>query len=300
MILNSTQRQLIDLLCEHAPIALLVNLLIPILVCIPLVHEVPVSILFLWSGAVAAVALGRFFLLWSYQDFGFNSSDEKYSKWGYIYLACTTLQGLMWGIGAVVLLNYVTGFNQTLVLLLIAGIGAGAIPLLGALLSAYTAFLLSATTPVIIWLLSMGETHYWALGGIGTVFTWVCYLGAKRFNDILTKSISTGAKAELVDELNTTNEELEDNIKVQQQVEKELRDRAKLEQAITTLSADFVRLSGDEIENGVDRALAKLGSFAQADRSYIYLFNKEGGGSVVHQWYTPEAGARDDADFSQF
>ena len=300
MILNSTQRQLIDLLCEHAPIALLVNLLIPVLACIPLVHEVPVSVLFLWSGTVAAVALGRFFLLWSYQDLGFNGGEEKYSRWGYTYLACTALQGLVWGVGAVVLLSYTTGFNQTLVLLLIAGIGAGAIPLLGALLSAYTAFLLLATTPVIIWLLSMGEAHYLVLGGIGSLFTWVCYIGAKRFNDILAKSVSTGFQSELVDELNTTNEVLEDNIKVQQQVEKELRDRAKLEQAITTLSADFVRLSGDEIENGVDRALAKLGSFAQADRSYIYLFGEEGDGNIVHQWYTPEAGERGDTDFNQF
>ena len=299
MKLNSTQRQLVDLLCEHAPIALLVNLLLPILACIPLVHEVPASVLLFWCGAVAAVALARFFLLWSYQDFGFSDGEEKYSKWGYTYLGCTVLQGMAWGIGAVVLLSYTTGFNQTLVLLLIAGIGAGAIPLLGALLSAYTAFLLPTTVPVIIWMLSEGVTHYWVLAGIGSVFTWVCFLGAKRFNDILTKTISTGVKAELVDELNITNEELEDSIKVQQQVEKELRDRAKLEQVITTLSAGFVRLSCDEIENGVDRALAKLGSFAQADRCYIYLFGEEDGGSVVHQWYTPEAGARDDTDFSQ-
>ncbi len=291
-----------NLLCDHAPVALLVNLLVPVLVCVPLAHEVPVSVLLTWCAAVAVVALVRFILLWSYQDFGFDAGKAKGLNWRKLYFACTLLQGAVWGLGAVVLLNYSTGFNQMLVLLLVAGISVGAIPLLGVLISAYTCFLLSTTTPVIIWLLLTMQARYWVLAGIGGLFTWVCFAGAKRFNDILNRTVaSAGDHAELVDELNSTNEELEDNVKHQQQIQQDLKAKAKLEQVITTLSAGFVRLTVDQIENGVDRALDKLGSFAQADRTYIYLFGEgENTATITYQWHTESAGCRSAEGFEQF
>lgn len=301
MKIDVIQRQMVNLLCDHAPIALLVNLLVPVLVCIPLAHEVPVSILLIWCAAIATVALARFLLLWSYQDFGFNDGGAKDARWRNIYFGCTLLQGLVWGLGAVVLLNYTTGFNQTLVLLLIAGICAGAIPLLGAMFAAYTGFLMLTTMPVIMWLLFTAEKHYWVLAGIGGLFAWVCFTGAKRFNDILNRTVASAEdQAELIEELDSNNEELEDSVKLQQQIQNDLKDRAKLEQVITTLSAGFVRLTVDEIEHGVDRALAKLGSFAQADRSYLYVFGEEhGSGDIIHQWYTPEVGNRSAGGFDQ-
>ena len=68
---------------------------------------------------------------------------------GTIYFFCTMLQGLVWGVGAAVLLTYTTGFNQTLVLMIIAGVVAAAIPMLGALFSAYAGFLFCSTLPVL-------------------------------------------------------------------------------------------------------------------------------------------------------
>ncbi len=285
MKLGAVHRQLIDLVCDHAPLSLLVNLLIPILVSIPLVHEVPVSLLLVWCSSAAVIGLIRFFLLRSRQGRDLNSDGPLVYR-GHVYSLFTLVQGLVWGVGGVVLLTYTSGFNQVLILLLIAGMSAGAIPLLGAVLPAYTGFLLSATIPVLMWLASRGGIQYGVLSAIGCIFVCVCFIGAKRFNSILTASLvhaEDGPEAP-ANPIRPAADGF-DNIERDKQVEREVRERAKMEQMITTLSAGFVRLTGEEIDDGIDRALTRIGSFAGVDRSYIYLFNEDDdGGKITHQW----------------
>ena len=285
MKLGTVHRQLIDLLCDHAPLSLLINLLIPVVVSIPLVHEVPVSILLMWCSAAGVVGLIRFFLLRNRQGRDLNS-DGRSEKWGHVFLLFTLVQGLVWGVGGVVLLTYTTGFNQVLILLLIAGMSAGAIPLLGAMLPAYTFFLLSTTVPVLAWLASRGGVQYGVLSVTGCVFVGVCYIGAKRFYSILTTSLLPAEDdPEVVASPGHAATGGFEGTDRHQQIEREVRERAKMEQVITTLSAGFVRLTVEEIDDGIDQALARIGSFASVDRSYIYLFDgDDNSGKITHQW----------------
>ena len=281
----AVHRQLFDLLCDHAPLSLLINLLVPILVSIPLVHEVPVSVLLVWCTSAAVVGLIRFILLWNLQGRDVSNNGHM-ERWGQIYFSFTVAQGLIWGVGSVFLLSHTTGFNQVLILILIAGMSAGAIPLLGAMLPTYTGFLLSATVPVLAWLIIHGEIQYAVLGGIGGLYVGVCFIGAKRFNSILTRSLlpneyDAGIPGDMIPPL----EDSEDRINLRQQVEREARERAKMEQVITTLSAGFVRLTVDEIDEGINQALTKIGRFAGVDRSYIFLLDSEDDcGRITHQW----------------
>jgi len=277
--------QLLDLLYDHAPLSLLVNLLVPVLVSIPLMHEVPLYILSVWCTAALIVALIRFFLLWRRQNQNLNSTRQPNSRSG-AYIAFTVMQGLVWGVGGVFLLEITSGFNQVLLLVLIAGTSAGAIPLLGATLPVYTGYLLSSTLPVAAWLFSQGGIQYWTLGAIGCVFVYVCYIGATRFNGILTRSLLSERAGKRGLEFHGSPRGSSDaGARTHPQVESEVRDRAKMEQVITTLSAGFVRLTVGEIDGGIRHALAKIGSYACIDRSYIYLFNDDdNSGRITHQW----------------
>lgn len=239
-------------------------------------------LLLVWCSSAGIIGLIRFFLLRNRQGRDLNSDGLLVYR-GHVYFLFTLVQGLVWGVGGVVLLTYTSGFNQVLILLLIAGMSAGAIPLLGAVLPAYTGFLLSATIPVLMWLASRGGVQYTVLSLIGCIFVCVCFIGAKRFNGILTASLLHAGDGPA----NTVRQAESgfDNKNSQQEVEREVRERVNMEQVITTLSAGFVRLTGEEIDDGIDQALSRIGSFAGVDRSYIYLFDGENdGGKITHQW----------------
>jgi len=71
--------------------------------------------------------------------------------------------------------------------------------------------------------------------------------------------------------------------------EQELRRRLQFEEFITSISTEFVNLQADQIETGIERALAGIGSFVQADRCSIVQFS---GVKMVmtHSWAAPGFG----------
>jgi PAS domain S-box-containing protein len=74
-----------------------------------------------------------------------------------------------------------------------------------------------------------------------------------------------------------------------QQVEKDLKYRERLEKIITTISTNFISLSLDKIDNGINQALKKIGNFVGADRSYVFLFSKDGiRMDNTHEWCNKE------------
>ncbi len=67
--------------------------------------------------------------------------------------------------------------------------------------------------------------------------------------------------------------------------EEELRRRLRFEGLITSISTDFANLQPEQIEAGVERALAGIGSFVQADRCYVYMLHDDGTKmSKVREW----------------
>jgi diguanylate cyclase (GGDEF)-like protein/PAS domain S-box-containing protein len=64
-----------------------------------------------------------------------------------------------------------------------------------------------------------------------------------------------------------------------------LKYRLAFERLVASLSAEFINLSVDEIDGGIDRALAKIGGFAGVDRSYVFLLSPCGQRvSNTHEW----------------
>ena len=75
------------------------------------------------------------------------------------------------------------------------------------------------------------------------------------------------------------------DITERKQSEQALRRRVDLERIITTLSAEFVRLSPNEVDEGINRALKILGEFSRVDRGYLFLFRDDGKRvENTHEW----------------
>ncbi|MBM3324145.1 MAG: PAS domain S-box protein, partial [Calditrichaeota bacterium] len=67
--------------------------------------------------------------------------------------------------------------------------------------------------------------------------------------------------------------------------EMELRFHAEMESLLSSISTDFINLGPEEIDEGVNRALRKIGEFAGADRSYVFLFSDDGKiMDNAHEW----------------
>src|ERR687886_1351844 len=70
--------------------------------------------------------------------------------------------------------------------------------------------------------------------------------------------------------------------------EESLLQSLEFEKLIATLSTEFIRLSWEEIDGGINRALQRIGEFAGCDRTFIVLFGDRVSGAVTEEL----AGAR--------
>jgi DNA-binding NtrC family response regulator/signal transduction histidine kinase len=100
------------------------------------------------------------------------------------------------------------------------------------------------------------------------------------------------AKDELEDKVKERTIELERNYddlrqeyKQRQQIEEALRYRCRLEELVATISTNFIKLSLDEIDQGVKNALESIGKFASVDSIQVFLIheNRETIG-MAYEW----------------
>ena len=93
-------------------------------------------------------------------------------------------------------------------------------------------------------------------------------------------------------ELRKTNSRLRQEIIERERIEEELRFRVDFEKLITNISADFINLAADEIDNGINQALQTIGKFAGVDRSYVFLLTELEKISNTHEWCAAEIPSR--------
>jgi diguanylate cyclase (GGDEF)-like protein/PAS domain S-box-containing protein len=78
---------------------------------------------------------------------------------------------------------------------------------------------------------------------------------------------------------------LEKKIAEHNLVDEVLQSSEELLRLILTLSTNFIILSPDEIDDGINDVLKAIGSFAMVDRSYVFQFDKNGlEMSSTHEW----------------
>ena len=82
--------------------------------------------------------------------------------------------------------------------------------------------------------------------------------------------------------------EVEENTQRLKEANRELERRAKFKNLISELSLEIYNISSDKIDEEINKALKKIGEFAGADRSYIFLFrNNETLVDNTHEWCAP-------------
>lgn len=171
--------------------------------------------LFVWSIFFIVVAVSRLLIVRFYHHQPSKETQVKF--WRIAYIVGSLLGGLSWGLAGFILFPYASLDQQMLLMLMLAGVTAGAVPLTSAIPEAAVGFLILCLLPFII-MLALDKT------GINLLFDFalLLYLGytilltIKSYdimlnittlnfqNQLLLKNLSD-AKLELED----TNEKLE-------------------------------------------------------------------------------------------
>ncbi len=98
----------------------------------------------------------------------------------------------------------------------------------------------------------------------------------------------TGTRADPPDrgvDRESYDEHIQKEINKRLEVENVLEEKEKLLHLIFNLSTNFMYLSFDEIDSGVNDVLGIVGQFANVGRSYVLLFDKSGTrASSTHEW----------------
>ncbi|MGH7453583.1 MAG: GAF domain-containing protein, partial [bacterium] len=95
--------------------------------------------------------------------------------------------------------------------------------------------------------------------------------------------------AERTVELSEANANLKNEIAERKRAEQALHDRLAIEQMISEISTRFINLSWQQVDEGIDYVLERIGKLADVDRSYLFLFSDDGKKARnTHEWCAPE------------
>ena len=88
-------------------------------------------------------------------------------------------------------------------------------------------------------------------------------------------------------ELQEANEFLRAQVAKRERTEADLQQHLAFEELITSISTSFINLLPDEVDEGIDRALERVGRFAGVDRSYVFQYSRDGYMENTHEWAAP-------------
>jgi signal transduction histidine kinase len=183
-----------------------------------------------WLGLTFIVTFWRFI---TFRIFRANPQKYSLKEWYRLFMVGVILSGMLWGLSALVLYPSGDIMHQAMLIIIIAGMSAGAISSLSSLKQAVHTFLILTLTPLILVLLSEGmETHVIA-GILIFLFLVLVLIASSRFHRNIYETIETKLKydearqqlIESQEQLKEYNQEL--NRKVDEGVEK-IREQDKL------------------------------------------------------------------------
>lgn len=205
---NKLQAALIAHVYNQKLIGLIASLLCASIVFVGLLKpSLESSLLLIWAILFLAITLVRFFVYFSYK----KSNKTNLIFWKLLYIVGACLGGASWGFMAFFLLPIGTSDQQMLMILMLAGVTAGAVPLSAALPGAAIGFLTFSLLPLIASLLLLKSTTSVLFDVAVLIYFLYTIVLTFKIYQLIKKSIQLQfEKADLLDKLFITNAKLKD------------------------------------------------------------------------------------------
>lgn len=196
----------IDYLYQQLPRLLVYTTLVSILLAAMLRNAVPPSHTVGWIAGILATVAIRFLLYHRYKAF---KKTKSVAHWARLYVTCSAIAGAVWGLAGVLLFAPDRLELQSLILLVLAGMGAASASVLPMYLPAFYAFLPTLMAPAgIMMLIHGGQFHYFM-----AVFDFVFLFGVLSFGRAIGKAFRSSLELrfenlDLVEQLEEQKDEL--------------------------------------------------------------------------------------------
>ena len=195
---TETQRQMTALLYRNAGIAFAATVVnATILAFVNATLHVAASVAFVWWCLILATYAGRYFLAKRFLKTDRSAVECK--VWRHRFVASTALAAGVWGAGSVTFMWQAPDGALMFSAMLLAGIVAGAIPILAPSHKAFLTFALVVLIPVAgVNFLQANSTLHWAFGTVTIVFLIVVLASARYLHQTLDVAIRLGLEQGLL------------------------------------------------------------------------------------------------------
>lgn len=168
--------------------------------------------------------------------------------WRQAFLLGAALSGAGWGVAGTLLFPTTSVVHQMFVLIVLAGMAAGAVPFLSSVQSVYLAYLLPALLPVGFFLLVRPDPPHEYIGAMALLFLGMLILTGRRIHANLTDSLrlrfeNQGLVANLSDstaELQDINRKLRQEVAARMRTERQLRDSGEFLERIMETATNAI------------------------------------------------------------
>ncbi len=202
-IKDNTTNEIINILYSHLPLSVITSFALSSVIFFTLYH--PVSIFKMsWYIAVISVSIFRFSLIPIRK-----LTPEQPNLHLILFIIGTAISASCWGIIDSFLMPEHDLLQQMIIIIIIAGVSAGAMQTLQANWISAVIFLILTIVPLCVWLFSQGIFEYYVLGVAMSAYLIFCSLSAFRGNRLINEVLTLNFKnLNLASRLFTSNDEL--------------------------------------------------------------------------------------------
>jgi diguanylate cyclase (GGDEF)-like protein/PAS domain S-box-containing protein len=199
--------EMVALAYEHmhlSSIAVIVNALV---LSMALWNVIDHDTIMLWFVALLSVTLLRYY---SVQSFKQRKEQYPIRYWEQLFLAGVTASALVWASASVLLFAHESIMHQAMLIIVLAGMSAGAVTSLASVLAAIRLFLFLVLLSLLIQLLRQGTEMYYWISLLILLFLVLVLIISKRFYENNLKAIKSRLLYEKAkEELDLTSERFE-------------------------------------------------------------------------------------------
>lgn len=129
----------------------------------------PAPAVLTWSGLLITVTGARFLTLRAFRNAS-PKSESDHALWAKYFLAGACAAGVVWGMSGILLFHPSSFPHQVILVFVLGGMLAGAIPLLSSVGHAYWCFAIPVVVPITIQMTLVGDRIHLTMGLMMTIF----------------------------------------------------------------------------------------------------------------------------------
>lgn len=204
---SDLQRELVTLLYDQSKGGLITNFIVSIMILFYALVIIKDPLSWYWFGTVQLILWLRIFLVVSFKR---NRSDFPLEYAEKLFFLFTSLTGTMWGLASVLFYAPEIPYAQVFILIMVAGMTAGALPYLSPMPYIYITYTVGTLAPFTIFSFIEGWPHN-SMGIMGLLYFMMNIFSSKKIGSVIQTNItSRQSEQSLAKDLKQTVKKLND------------------------------------------------------------------------------------------